>query len=495
MQSGKNSDTTHKSAIIIGAGISGATVAKKLKEAGYRVTILEKNARVAGKMKSDKALGINGQALEIGAMVFTCNYGHIDTINKHRLPVAAVLQGQPKSVNQVLFGKSQVSFYEKLKFTGRLAIDYGKFAWEVWSYHRAVNNHRSPTSDVNLTFSEYAAKYKLNTLSSFLEIWVPGMGYGPLDHIRTDKVINYMGYGTIPALALGERLFGKSLYSVYQGFQTVVESMIENVEGIELHKSVHIDSIVRTEQGVSVHYYDKKTGKNHQTIHADLLVLAIPPNHWQDFSIQLSDLEQECTQKVSYIRYPVAVCDIKGFPNQQVFVPSALKSHGLNHIGFISTIDNRDNPEEGRRVVIYMNIDPQDKTFSLQDGEKGRDIMLNDLEELGFKREQVKIKKVKDWKDYSPTLPKDLENKLENMQGKNRTLYVGSYTGPYGFESVAACQSSAGIITDKFLGQQESTLTACYKNITRAYHFFFKFKPHLQTLKNPEVQQHNKLNH
>jgi hypothetical protein len=47
-----------KSVIVIGAGISGLAAAKKLKEKGFEVTVLEAQEKVGGRLKTNRSLGI-----------------------------------------------------------------------------------------------------------------------------------------------------------------------------------------------------------------------------------------------------------------------------------------------------------------------------------------------------------------------------------------------------------------------------------------------------
>ena len=47
-----------KSVIVIGAGISGLAAAKKLKEKGFKVTVLEAQEKVGGRLRSNRTLGI-----------------------------------------------------------------------------------------------------------------------------------------------------------------------------------------------------------------------------------------------------------------------------------------------------------------------------------------------------------------------------------------------------------------------------------------------------
>ncbi len=55
--SGKNFQT-HKTVIVVGAGISGLAAAKKLKEEGFIVNILESQNQVGGRLRTNRSLGV-----------------------------------------------------------------------------------------------------------------------------------------------------------------------------------------------------------------------------------------------------------------------------------------------------------------------------------------------------------------------------------------------------------------------------------------------------
>ena len=450
-----------KTAVIIGGGISGVTAAEELIKQGYTVKILEKEPRLGGKIYSPRELATKSGVPELGAMVMTSNYPAVDAVVKYHIAVQPVLPCEVAPINQVIYGKSTPSFCDQATYAMKLMWQNIQFSRQVWSYNAAIHHlASSPPKGQSDSFDQFCKKLGLDSIARFEKIWVPGMGYGDLKHNPAYRIIYYMGYSTIPTLALGTTSLTPYLFTVPNGYQSIVEKIAEHMD---VETSVHITCIKRNpKKGVTVYYTNEQAEDVH--IDADYVVLTMSPYYWPDLNMQLTPTEQRCIRELKRVPYSTAVVDIEGYGGKQLFVPEALNAKGFGHIGFIST------KGEGR-CVVYINRDPTDDKFSLAEGAPGRQTMLDDLKKLGY--DKVNILKTQDWPDYNATIPWELGMTLEKEQGKNGTLYVGSFR-PTSFESVAAAEESARATILRFLHIEKSYYETMRKQTVRALQFFFK---------------------
>jgi renalase len=66
-----------QSCVVVGAGLSGLTAARKLEEVGVRVTVLEKEDKVGGRMRTDL---LGGGVFDHGAQFFTVRDGRFEAL-------------------------------------------------------------------------------------------------------------------------------------------------------------------------------------------------------------------------------------------------------------------------------------------------------------------------------------------------------------------------------------------------------------------------------
>lgn len=335
--------------IIVGAGVSGATAARELIKSGVNpedIIVLEINDYVGGKLKTYTSPVDPDLKTEYGAGVLVHNYPAIDVMHEKQMKLEKLIKAD----------HSGLDFYKEIMkrpLLGKLtyALDFAwqqiKFAKHVWSYNQACTQLREKLPpDYELTFSEFADKKKLNKIACFIQFLVPGFGYGSLNDKNNYayRILNYMGYTTIPSICM------QSLAAVHGGYQQLVENMLE---GIDVKTKAQITKIDRKNGSVKVQY---QHNGNKEEILGDTLILANSPYYWHDLNMNLSPAEQQCVDNFKYYRYPVAICRIEGLPPKQIFIPEAMKKEGFGHPAFLFTRDNRKETTEACDLVSVTDL-------------------------------------------------------------------------------------------------------------------------------------------
>lgn len=461
-----------RSVAIIGAGPAGLFAARRLKQLGVeKITLLEKNEKVGGKCDTYTDPKHPGLKTERGATAITLNYGVVlDAVAEKNIKTEQFLPTEAETV-EIANKISQMRFGEKIKFSAQMCFEliwrYNKL---VHSYYHARNHLHPLPKDFELPFAVYAKNYGLENINLFLKPFVAGFGYGAMDEIPTYCVLEYMGYLTLPTIAAAEKIFRKpALNGIHGGFQHLMEEVAKDFNVLT---SVKIERVIRKDHGVSIHFV--KDNEN-QILDAETLVLAISPMHWPSLGMALTETEQECVDNLNFYRYPIAVCHIKSLSANHFFVPEALEKNGFGHVAFLSTRDNRDNPEDGRLCTVYINLPQGKNDFSAEDVRK---VILQDFKQkFGIAESDIIIDEVKIWEDYSPSLPWEIRLKLEKEQNseETKTIHAGAHTLG-SFDSVACVTKRTTEIIDQCYQSAPSYLENCKNELKRMYHFFSR--PH-----------------
>lgn len=450
--------------VIIGAGMSGASAASELKKQGIpssEILILEKNNYAGGMMCTVKGI-------DLGAKVLMSNYPSVNTVYENNLSTVNFLPIDKKTVNHILYDTEQPSIFQQVCYGMRLCYESIFFAKEVWSYHNACQNlQSSPPLYQGHSFAEFAEQKDFSAIAKFLKLWVPLMGYGSLNTIPAYRVLSYMSYDSVFGLSVFNAACSPFYVCVKGGYQQIVENMLKD---FELKSSIKIQSIERSDDKAEITFVDSLNET--YSIEADNLILATPPKYWPNLNMELTDTERECVEQSTYYRYPVAICDIENFPAHQVIVPEALEENGFGHIALICA---QEEVKHGWRCSIYMNVKPGDHGFELSENSVGRNVLLEDLKNLGF--DKVNIIDTEVW-NYNTCIPWEIGMQLEREQGRMRTLHVNG-AKPNSFETVKRTEESARETIRRHLKMQNSQ-SDVYQYLNTVSTFFFKL-PREQT--------------
>lgn len=457
--------------VIIGAGISGITAANKLIDLGFKkenILILEKEDHVGGKLNTYQESNL---VTERGAGVFTGNYPIINWMAKYGIKQEKLLPIK-RDTASIQSDMDQLSYAETVKFGLNFFLEQMKVAKSVWDLKSVLQTPNAELPpDFLQNFKKFSEDHGLPYSKQLIEgcLWT-GFGYGPIDDDSSYayRVLEYMGYFTLPSLTFGSIL--KAGYqAVHGGYQQVVEKM---TEGFDVKTSVKIKNINR-KNGVKVTY--EKDG-DERVFESDLLIIATSPYHWRDMNLDLTETEEECVNKLTYYPYPVAICYIKGFPAQQMYIQEA----PAGHPAFLNTRDNRSNTEEGRLFTVYINEKPRNThdQYEAFDKAKIKDQVIEDLrkfaEKKGFKDFSAKVVDIQIWDDYNPTLSWDVGLRLQNEE-KQKTYNTIHLTTclPGNFEIVSSAMLYAEDALGKWFGEQLSPSQKLKNNFNQIYNFFY----------------------
>jgi monoamine oxidase len=194
-------DSNGKKVIIIGAGISGLGAAKKLKEKGFNVTVLEAQDKVGGRLRTNRTLGIG----------FDEGASWIHGINGNPITILA----QQAGMNTFETIDDQADACYDIGGILRNSTSYDNAETELYSILNTLKNSGSTTQSFESIFNNlYPTKAAdrlwrfllstyvtfdtgdLNNLSSIL--YNEGEEYGGTEKIATngyDTIANYLANG------------------------------------------------------------------------------------------------------------------------------------------------------------------------------------------------------------------------------------------------------------------------------------------------------------
>lgn len=459
-----------KSVIIIGAGASGLFSARRLRQLGVEnITILERESCVGGKC-STYIDAVNSQLrAERGAVVIAPNYGEvIDALVEKGIGTERTLGAQSDGV-EILKQTDPLSVSQRIKLGMKVAGEVFRFNRAVKTYRRCCKKRKPLPKDLEIPFADFAEKNRLETIILIVKPFVSGFGYGDMRDCPTYSVLEYMGTMTIPFL-IAQHLGVESceLRSIQGGFQHLMEKIAEDFQVIRSSKIAKID---RGESGVTVEY--SENGGNTTTIHADALVLAISPQHWEGLLGSLTKTEKDCVDHLTYYRYPVVICRLEGLPASYVYRPEMLNRDHFGHIAFVATLDKREVAEGGRLCSAYINQRPHhNNKADFDEGSLAYHQIVDELKSLpGVSH--VKILEYKIWEDYFPSLPWQIRLALEEQQyaKETKTVYVGSYTLG-SFEDVACVANRAASVLNTCFFREHSAAEGFWKDLRRFFAIF-----------------------
>ena len=460
-----------KTAIFIGAGPSALFAARRMEQLAreqqteIKFIFLEKEGVVGGKCNTFSDPQYPQLKTERGAGVVAANYGVVlDALAEYKIDFEDMIPTAQDTV-EIRKRYDELSASEKITFIAQVTEEILAFNSDYNVYKQAKQNKTALPDELLTPFMVYARVRGMQHIPLLLKSFVPGFGYGGLEHCPTYSVLEYMGKMTIPELLVSDKILRQpGLLAIHGGFQLLMERIAADWD---VRLSVNVTDIKRESDKVTVQYLQK--GELY-SITADALVLATSPRNWPALNLDMTETESKCVEQLEYYRYPVAVYRIKGLPAQQYFFPKALEESGFGQLALITTRDNRPDPEDGRLCTVYINLPPNTKedTTNFTFDHAAIKTALKTIEGVT----DCTMVEEKIWEDYMSTLPWDLRLELDKKQQDSNTMYLGSYVLG-GFEDVACVANKAtDTVNELFSPSKTYEEEFFFRNAGRAWGFF-----------------------
>lgn len=412
---------------IVGAGVAGLTAAHRLREKGYdSITVYEREASVGGKVCS---YSYQGNVYELGALWSSPRYKIIDRFASEvgakrrgaRLPDLledGVLQ------NYAGYMKSHFRPLELAKMFFHLGRSFVTYP----SLRRA--NLGSLGFEASDSFERYSKAEGFGELASMAESFFAGCGYPHHDIVPAPYLMKMM-HLFIDVLAVEVLALSRTRMKIFQnGWQDL---WVKMARGFDVRHSSSITKIARYDQ----HGKPKTNVTVDGRVETyDRLILASPLDTCGLF-VDLRDEERDLFSKIRTHRYKVTLVEAENVPHASMM--DHVSTDKVGHINLIARQSLGTNVH-----TVYQRLDDQ------LSEERATALMHEDIRAMGGTLSKIITSKI--WKYFPHVSTEDIRSgfydKLERLQGKCGTFYVGSLMNMETVEHTA--QFSIELIDRKF---------------------------------------------
>ncbi|MGW0417725.1 protoporphyrinogen/coproporphyrinogen oxidase [Streptomyces sp. NPDC003015] len=380
---------------VVGAGPSGLAVARELERAGHRVTVLEEQDTVAGKCQS---VYVDGHAFDLGGHICTNRYERIAQL-----------------LTELDVETERTSRYRVLDAGGRALRQPMAFLRDgSLERYRALREREFPRiGESGLAHSARAlaapvarwiADHGLDSMADSFGTGYTAAGYGHLDD--DIPALYFVKYAEMTGLLdPGRELRGHpGDFTVVGGFATLWRRVAEELKDVRC--GVRVTSVERRGDGVRV-----RTDSG--PVEADDVVIAVAPDRILPV-LDATDEERDLTARIRGNAYHTTLAAASGLP-EDAFYFLAAHTASRETAGHCVSYHHRHPGSEVRTFYSYGR--PGDATALLRE----------DIETLGGRLTEVHLQREWAFMPHfgSADLMDGALDRLDALQGRNRTYYVG----------------------------------------------------------------------
>ncbi|MFJ9151153.1 protoporphyrinogen/coproporphyrinogen oxidase [Streptomyces sp. NPDC102270] len=384
---------------VVGAGPSGLAVARELERAGHRVTVLEEQDTVAGKCQS---VHVDGHAFDLGGHICTNRYERIAQL-----------------LTELDVETERTSRYRVLDAGGRALRQPMAFLRDgSLQRYRALREREFPRiGEPGLAHSARAlaapvarwiADHGLDSMADSFGTGYTAAGYGHLDD--DIPALYFVKYAEMTGLLdPGRGLLGHpGDFTLVGGFATLWRRVAEELKDVRC--GVRVRSVERRGDGVRV-----RTDSG--PVEADDVVIAVAPDRVLPV-LDATDEERDLAARIRGNAYHTTLAAASGLPGDAFYFLAA-HTASRETAGHCVSYHHRYPGSEVRTFYSYGR--PGDVT----------ELLREDIETLGGRLTEVHLQREWAFMPHfgSADLMDGALDRLDALQGRNRTYHVGGLPG------------------------------------------------------------------
>jgi predicted NAD/FAD-binding protein len=423
---------------IIGAGISGLTVAYQLQKQGYRnITVLEKSDQIGGKcITSD----LQEQPFDLGGHEMLAGY-------KDLLQIADELNAPTRvSIPPLVYERDKqqyLNFKQAATISGRytllqVMIASIKYLWLVATTFRQFSKpstgYKNVPLELTMPLDKWLEKRKLTALTDILSFVIRIQGYGNFSGSAA-HLVKFQGVRNWLSLILsGVGISKKWPRVMILGMDNLCARMADTL--FDVRTGIQVEKITRDPSkksgGIQIFWKaeSRPTFEDNNPMFFDKLVIALPPEVPDILFLDITPDEKDLFARIQYERFFTTVCKIQGLPAGVVATIPYNDLEAGEYTGYIK--DYSALPIASFFTIAYSAAITGEVVV------KKIDEVLRRVQPYDGKQPKVlEVIEQKEWK-YFPhfdvaAMSEGAYNDLEELQGKNHTFYASSL---FSFECV-----------------------------------------------------------
>ncbi|MTH95147.1 FAD-dependent oxidoreductase [Roseibium sp. RKSG952] len=397
---GTTSNNPAFDALVIGAGISGLTIALRLQDQGYKVAVLEASDAAGGKIRT---ITLEGKKIDTGAIRLLASRNLNDLFRRYRTSVirgtgahASVVKGGEicplpgKSEHGLLADLTDVAKYLRLR---QRALKLGRYSGPdgdaVWA----------------MPFGEWLERHRLTYFLAFGFYPITALGYGHFETLPTIHALNYLNWDILSARM-------RPRHFVVDGYQGLPVHMARDLD-VRFCEAAR--SVTRSNSGWAV-----QTDKTEYRCRE--LVVATAPQDLNLFDNWEEGLGAEVADALVASDYVVGTGKFSNGSRMSGSVVLFPDCQGGNGAPLVVVRQPPGRNGEGDFMTSYF----------YRNG-VGDDVLLDRLNccLTPFDMRIDRFLEVKNWPTYSPrfaskAISRGLLRRMFLMQGRNRFWYAGA---------------------------------------------------------------------